>query len=160
MTIKEADAVAVATDPKAQTFSMDNIPVLSKGRYTDMRAQVPGLSARVKVYTEGGENATHTHMAEQHMFFILSGEATFHFGREGEETFVAGPLHGVLVPKGAFYRFASTGNENLVILRIGDEPGDYRGRFAPDGHPLAGDSVENGHEEAVEIPGKFFNPSK
>jgi mannose-6-phosphate isomerase-like protein (cupin superfamily) len=149
--------VAVAADPKAQVFDLDNVPVLAAGRWSKIRAGVDGLKVSSKVYAEGGENATHCHLAEHHMFFILAGEATFNLGREGEETFVAGPMSGVLVPKGAFYRFKSSGEENLVMLRVGDPPGDYRGRLDPTGQPLLGDSEANGHVEGVPIPGKFFN---
>lgn len=152
MTIQQT----VAADPKAQTFNFDGVPTISSGRFTDVRGATEGLTARIKVYAEGGENVTHTHLAEPHMFFIISGEATFELGRNGEEEFVAGPNHGVLLPKGAFYSFGNSGKGNLVMLRIGDEPGDYRGRFDPDGRPLRGDSIENGHAEAVVIPGEFF----
>ena len=147
---------AIAADPKALVFQLNDTPVLSAGRWSEVLAHTPGLTARVVVYAEGGENTTHTHLAEHHLFFILGGEATFQLGRDGEETFVAKALQGVLLPKGSFYRFKSSGNENLVMMRVGDEPGDYRGRFGPDGGPLLGGVDEPGYAKGIPIPGKTF----
>ncbi len=110
----------------------------------------------MKVYFEGGENATHTHLAEDHLFFVLSGQATFHLGRDGEEVKVANRYEGVLLPRGAYYRFQSSGEENLVMLRVGATSGDDRGRVGANGLPLPGHSAENHHVEGVPVPGQYF----
>src|ERR1700691_6007284 len=89
------------SDPKAQVFSLDGTQLLSKGRTNLTVARSDDMTARVKVYAEGGENATHTHLSEDHLFFILQGEATFFLGRNADETKVIGPMGGILLPKGS-----------------------------------------------------------
>lgn len=143
------------TDPKAQVFSLEGTPLLSKGRTDKVVARSEDMTARVKVYAEGGENATHTHLNEDHIFFVLQGEATFFLGRNADETEVVGPLSGILLPKGAFYRFQSTGDENLVLFRTGSFDGSAD-RVDPTGAQLLGGSKENNHVVGVPIEGKFF----
>jgi hypothetical protein len=67
---------------------------------------------------------------------------------------------GVLVPRGAYYWFQSTGTENLVLFRVGNKPSGYArrddDRIGVDGNPLPGRSKENKHIEPVFAPGKFF----
>ena len=147
---------AVATDKRGEVFSLAGTPVLSKGRYDTVLAAADEFVARVKVYYEGGENATHTHLEEDHLFFVLAGQATFHLGREGEEVKVVNPHEGMMLPRGAFYRFQSSGEENLVMLRVGASSGEDRGRMGPDGNPLPGHSVANNHVEGVPVPGQYF----
>ncbi|HVB05551.1 MAG TPA: hypothetical protein VNF07_04790 [Acidimicrobiales bacterium] len=155
MTTTETET-AITTDPEAATFTLAGTPVLSAGRYDEVLAAANGFGARVKVYFEGGENATHTHLAEEHLFFVLAGQATFHLGREGEEERVVDVHEGVLIPHGAYYRFQSSGEENLVMLRVGASSGDDRGRVGADGKPLPGHSAANNHVEGVPFPGAFF----
>jgi len=144
------------TDPAAQVFSFNGTPLLSKGRTNLTVARSDDMTARVKVYAEGGENATHTHLSEDHLFFILQGEATFFLGRNADETKVIGPMGGILLPKGSYYRFQSTGDENLVLFRAGtfDAGSD---RIGPDGAPLLGGSEENHHIVGIPAEGKFFS---
>jgi mannose-6-phosphate isomerase-like protein (cupin superfamily) len=147
---------AVQTDQQAMPFSLAGTPVLSAGRYDEVLAAAGGFAARVKVYYEGGENATHTHLEEDHLFFVLAGQATFTLGREGEETKVLSPQEGMLLPRGSFYRFQSSGEENLVMLRVGASSGEDRGRIGADGLALPGHSAANNHVEGVPVPGAFF----
>jgi len=147
---------AVKVDPAAQGISLAGTPVLSLGRYDTVLAACEGFGARVKVYYEGGENATHTHLKEDHLFFVLAGQATFHLGRDGEEVKVANRFEGVLLPRGSYYRFESSGDENLVMLRVGAWSADDRERTGPDGLPLAGRDPRNKHIDGVSIPGKYF----
>jgi mannose-6-phosphate isomerase-like protein (cupin superfamily) len=143
-------------EPTAKVFDMREAPVLSEGRLDLEVCGNDGFTARIKVYKEGGENATHTHLTEDHLFLVLGGEATFHIGRSGDEVAVVQPYQGVFVPKGAFYRFASSGTENLVMLRVGHQVGAGDGRVGADDRPLPGNSKENGHVDGVTIPGAFF----
>ena len=87
----------------------------------------------------------HTHLDEDHTFFILDGEATF-YGPD-EQTVVVGRYEGIMIPAGAFYRFQSTGDTNLVLLRFGADveapAGTVEPRIGPDGLPLAGKDPRN-----------------
>jgi mannose-6-phosphate isomerase-like protein (cupin superfamily) len=149
-------APAVKADPVASCFSLAGTPTLSAGRFDTILARCEGFGARVKVYAEGGENATHTHLKEDHLFFVLAGEATFHLARDGSEVVVVGPQEGVFLPRGAFYRFLSSGAENLVMLRVGAWSAQDRERMGPNGLPLPGHSKENRHVDAVPVPGSYF----
>ena len=80
-------------------------------------ASAPALWAHVKVYAQGGENGVHLHPDEDHLFFVVNGEATF-VDAAGQGTTV-GALEGMLVPRGAPYAFSSSGADNLVMLRVG-----------------------------------------
>jgi len=144
------------TEPKASVFSLAGTPVLSAGRYDEVLASTDEFVARVKVYAEGGENATHTHLTEDHLFFVLAGEATFSLGRNDEEQVVVGPNQGVMVPRGSFYHFLSSGEENLVMVRVGSGDKDDRGRTGPDGVPMPGHDPRNKHVDGVPVPGRFF----
>jgi mannose-6-phosphate isomerase-like protein (cupin superfamily) len=105
------------------------------------------------VYAEGGENGLHRHIDEDHAFVVMQGQATFH--DEEENLSVVNKFEGIMIPRGAAYYFTSTGNENLVLLRVGAgrKPGNGF-RLGPNGVPLTPE--ENGHIEGVPVPGKFF----
>ena len=147
---------SVAQDPAARKFSVKDAPVLSAGRFDEVLARTGGFAARVKVYAEGGENATHTHRKEDHLFLVLAGQATFEVGRDGDETIVADPYEGVFLPRGAFYRFLSSGSENLVMFRVGGFDAEDRERVAPDGSALQGHSSGNNHVDGVVVGGRRF----
>lgn len=74
------------------------------------------------------------------------------------------PYQGVLLPKGAYYRYLNTGEGNLVVLRIGagvrnkPKTGEAM-RVRPDGKEILGGSVENKSLPPIEMPGKFFAES-
>lgn len=143
------------TDPQAQVFSLEGTQLLSAGRTMQVVARSDDMTAHVKVYAEGGENATHTHLYEDHVFFVLQGEATFYLGRNAEETKIISPLGGILLPKGSYYRFHSSGDENLVLLRTNSYSGES-GRVDPTGAPLPGGSKENFKVDPVPAEGQFF----
>jgi mannose-6-phosphate isomerase-like protein (cupin superfamily) len=109
----------------------------------------------VKVYAEGGENDLHAHPREDHAFVVLEGAARF-FDGSGRAVDLA-PYDGVLVPRGALYRFCNAGDGNLVMLRVGAgsnarELGKQDERVGPDGRPLAFNpsQVASGANLAVE----------
>jgi mannose-6-phosphate isomerase-like protein (cupin superfamily) len=148
--------MTVQVEPQAKVFSLTDAPVLSAGRFDTVVAQSDDLTMRVKVYAEGGENAIHTHLHEDHVFLVLAGQATFHLGREEREV-VVDRFQGVLLPAGAFYYFTSTGSENLVMFRVGtNKRSETDERMGPDGLPLPGHSARNKHVDGVPVEGKFF----
>lgn len=130
-------------------------PMLASGRSHTYLAESDGLSVVIKCYAEGGENALHAHPREDHVFVILQGEATY---RDGEDaTLVLGRNDGVLVPAGAMYRFESSGDEPLVLLRVGaGNRADAYERIGPDGEAIPPRSAANNYESPVAIPGVFY----
>ena len=70
---------------------------------------------------------------------------------------------GVMIPKGAYYRYHNTGKENLVVIRVGagikgKPQGGVEMRVRPDGKPLLADSAENKTVPPVEDT-RFFADS-
>lgn len=47
--------------------------LLSKGRSDFTLASTDMMTVRIKCYAQGGENALHTHLAEDHTFIVLDG---------------------------------------------------------------------------------------
>lgn len=142
--------------PKSEVFSLKT-PYLSKGRISALVAKTDQLWIHTKVNAEGGENAVHTHTNEDHAFVVLEGEVTF-FDERGDGN-VLKPYQGIMIPRGAYYRYLNTGPGNLIVLRVGAGEKKKEGipsRLAPSGRPLVGNSPENKHIEGVPIPGKFF----
>jgi mannose-6-phosphate isomerase-like protein (cupin superfamily) len=154
------------------TFSMRNLPLLEKGATMDLLGLSPLMWAHAKVYSAGGENALHSHDIEDHVFFVLQGEATFHFG-DGSSATVR-PFEGSMIPRGTLYRFhANEAKGNLVMLRVGaavvKDSSDLDPKFAlprealqsrsdPQGRYAAGDDKRNGTaaQETVFKPGEVF----
>ena len=162
-----------AQRPRVETFSARKIPLLSSGSTMTLLGETPGLWAHIKVYADGGENGMHSHAAEDHLFYVLEGQARF-FGPDEHETLV-GPNEGVLVPHGALYSFRATGLSNLVMLRVGSAiagaseerviskksgdalPKAMMIRLGEDGHDFspATDANGAGALQGVPIPGSF-----
>ena len=146
-----------ATAIKAETFKL-RTPLLKEGRLDTVLGETDLMQVRIKVYAEGGENALHTHLAEDHTFVILQGKARF-YDREGVTAELA-RNEGILLPRGAFYKFESCGDEPLVLLRVGanvqGRDKSDESRLAPDGRPLPGHSAENLWKEPVPIEGAFY----
>ena len=148
--------MTTTTPPKVTTYSM-KVPLLTSGRTNQVLARTDTVEVRAKVYASGGENALHTHLDEDHTFFVLDGEATF-YGPD-EETVVVGRYEGIMLPAGAFYRFQSTGDTNLVLLRIGADGAPPEGTTEPrggiDGLPLPGKDPRN-KQQPPEFSGATF----
>ncbi len=149
-------ATETQTTPRTSTFSIGG-PYLSEGRVNIDLARTDLLTLSLKINAEGGENAVHMHMNEDHSFVVLEGEVTF-FDEHGVGT-TLGQYEGIMIPKGAFYRYLNTGDRNLFLLRVGAkrEMGESaEPRLKPDGTPIAGNAVENYHVDGVAIPGTHF----
>ena len=146
--------------PKAQIFSLKT-PYMTQGRVTQLVAETPNMWIHTKINAEGGENEVHTHLDEDHSFIVLEGEMSV-FDEKGNEMRLK-PYQGVLLPKGAYYRYLNTGPGNLVVLRIGagvrNKPQAGAMRVRPDGQEILGGSVENKSLPPIEMPGKFFAES-
>lgn len=143
------------TRDRSATFDI-SAPYLSEGRTNLPLAATPNMWVTLKVNAEGGENALHTHMDEDHFFLVLEGEVTFYDENEDEQ--VLGPYQGIMIPRGAYYRYLNTGGKNLFLLRCGcrTENPDGVSRLGPDGEALVGGSKDNKHIKGVPIPGKVF----
>ena len=131
-------------------------PLLKEGRMDTVMAETDNMQVRVKVYAQGGENALHTHLDQDHTFVVLQGQARF-WDETGAEQ-VYGRNEGIMLPRGAYYRFESCGDVPLVMLRVAARNGKRTGddRIGPDGKSLPGDSAENFHVEPVVIEGAFY----
>jgi mannose-6-phosphate isomerase-like protein (cupin superfamily) len=76
--------------------------------------------SEVQIFDKGAKNSLHHHAAEDGVWIVLEGKATFY----GEGDKVMGVLErfqGLLIPAGTKYWFESSGDEPLQILRV-----DYR----------------------------------
>ena len=147
--------------PKAKMFSLKT-PYMQQGRVTQLVAETPNMWIHTKINAEGGENEIHTHLDEDHSFIVLEGEMSV-FDEKGNEMRLK-PYQGVLLPKGAYYRYLNTGARNLVVLRIGagvrNQPqAGAAMRVRPDGQEILGGSVENKSLPPIEMAGKFFAES-
>jgi mannose-6-phosphate isomerase-like protein (cupin superfamily) len=144
-----------ASATRAQTFNLIT-PYLLQGITSDERAKSELLTVLIKVYASGGENRMHAHVHEDHSFIVLEGEATFHFDRE-ESPRVLKPYEGVMLPKGTYYRFESTGRSNLVMLRVGAAPpGSPKRAVYPEGGDKSRDQEPYARMERIEASGRQF----
>ena len=147
--------MAVETKQAAEVFNL-RTPYLEQGRTTDIRARTDRMTITAKVYAEGGENAMHHHLHEDHAFIVLEGEGTF-FLESDDNAKVVRQYEGVMLPVGANYWFKSTGGQNLVMVRVGAiYPEAKHGRLTPDGRDIPGDSEANKTVERIERPGTWF----
>ena len=115
-------------------------------RITQLVAEKENMWIHTKINYEGGENEIHTHLDEDHSFIVLEGQMSV-FDEKGNELKLE-KYQGVMLPKGAYYRYLNTGKENLVVIRIGagikgNPQGGGDMRVRPDGKPLIADSAEN-----------------
>ena len=130
---------------QAKVFSLKT-PYMKQGRITQLVAETPNMWIHAKINAEGGENEIHTHLDEDHSFIVLEGQMSV-VDEKGNEMDVK-QYQGILIPKGAYYRYLNTGNGNLVVLRIGtgigaQPQGGKERRVRPDGRPLLAGSAEN-----------------
>jgi mannose-6-phosphate isomerase-like protein (cupin superfamily) len=146
--------------PKSQKFSL-RTPYMKQGRITQLVAETENMWIHTKINYEGGENEIHSHMDEDHSFIVLEGQMSV-FDENGNELKIE-KYQGVMIPKGAYYRYLNTGSENLVVIRVGcgikgKPQGGVEMRVRPDGKPLLADSAENKTVPPVE-DNRFFADS-
>jgi mannose-6-phosphate isomerase-like protein (cupin superfamily) len=146
--------------PRAYTFSLKT-PYMKQGRVTQLVAETANMWIHTKINAEGGENEIHTHLDEDHSFIVLEGEMSV-FDEKGNELKVK-QYQGVMIPRGAYYRYLNTGSGNLVVIRVGagmkgQPQGGEEMRVRPDGRPLLAGSVENKTLSPIEA-GTFFAES-
>lgn len=146
--------------PKAQKFSL-RTPYMKQGRITQLVAETENMWIHTKINYEGGENEIHTHLDEDHSFIVLEGRMSV-FDENGNEQKIE-KYQGIMIPKGAYYRYLNTGSENLVVLRVGagakaQKQGGASMRVRPDGKPLPALSAENKTVPPVE-DSRFFADS-
>jgi len=84
------------------------------------------------------------------------------FDENGNEIEVK-QYQGVMIPKGAYYRYLNTGEGNLVVIRVGagvksQRQAGQETRFGADGKPLNSGTPENRNLPPIES-GKFFAES-
>ena len=101
--------------PTVEVFSLKT-PLMAEGLINNVVAETDLMSVWVKVYASGGENYLHTHEAEDHVFIIMDGEATFQ-DPDGHKTTLT-KYQGILLQRGAFYKFTSSTEKPLVLLRV------------------------------------------
>jgi len=147
--------------PKAFKYSLKT-PYMKQGRVTQLVAETPNMWIHTKINAEGGENEIHTHLDEDHSFIVLEGEMKV-FDEKGNEMHLK-QYQGVMIPRGAYYRYLNTGAGSLVVLRIGagikgQSQGGEEMRVRPDGRPLPAGSVENKTVPPIVMPRKFFAES-
>ena len=144
----------VTNSLKPQVYQV-RTQLLSKGRSDYVLANTDLMTVRIKCYAQGGENVLHAHPGEDHTFVILSGSARF-FDKDGEIGMLT-RNQGIMLPRGAYYKFQSCGDEPLVLLRVGAEREKIPvNRIGVDGQSLPGKSKENKHEDGVPIEGLFY----
>jgi len=90
---------------------------MKQGRITQLVAETDKMWIHTKINYEGGENEIHCHLDEDHSFIVLEGQMSV-FDENGNEIKVE-KHQGVMIPKGAYYRYLNTGSENLVVIRVG-----------------------------------------
>ena len=150
-----------ATNTKDPTLFSLKAQLLDQGRTDTVLAATEDLSVRLKIYASGGENELHAHVDEDHVFVLLQGSARF-YGPDSE-TIDLKACQGILMPKGTFYRFNATSeNECLVLLRIGTPNFQKQAkddRLGMNGEPLISDSKENRTQPVIFKDGVFFGDS-
>lgn len=147
--------VNATTEARVFEFLNDEImaaPYIEEGHRGIDRAMpsTDELTGRIKVYVSGGENKMHCHPKEDHVFYVLRGQATFHVGTD-ENTSDVAANSAILLPRGTMYWFTNTGDENLVLLRVGS------GKFASYRLDAEGNEMTSGRarwrQDAGEVVG-------
>ena len=79
------------------------------------------------------------------------------YGPNGEEK-TLGRNEGLMLPAGTLYRFHASGDDNLVLLRVGARggDGDIGARLGADGEPLPGGSKKNKFSPPVYREGAYY----
>jgi len=146
--------------PKAEKFSLKT-PYMKQGRVTQLVAETTNLWIHTKINAEGGENEIHQHLDEDHAFIVLEGQMSV-FDEKGNELEIR-QHQGIMIPKGAYYRYLNTGEGNLVVIRVGaglkgQQQGGKEMRLGANGKPLVSGTAENRNLPPIQS-GEFFAES-
>jgi mannose-6-phosphate isomerase-like protein (cupin superfamily) len=146
--------------PRTALFSLKT-PYMKQGRVTQLVAETSNMWIHTKINAEGGENEIHSHMDEDHAFIVLEGQMSV-FDENGGEIEVK-QHQGVMIPKGAYYRYLNTGEGNLVVIRVGagakgQQQGGEEMRIGTDGKPVVTGTPQNRNLPPIEA-GTFFAES-
>ena len=80
-------------------------------------ARTDQMLARVQVHSRGGEIQLHAHKHVDGFWMVLKGRARFY--TQGDVLIAdAGPMEGVLLPRGYKYWFEKAGDEDLEMLQV------------------------------------------
>ena len=143
-------------EKKAQIVQLKT-QLVSEGHTRHMLAQTDLMTLRIHCYAPGiGENALHAHTKEDHVFLVLQGTARFMTGRDGKTELSAGKNHAVVLPAGSYYQFCNSGQDPLVMARIGAGSDKADQRLNPDGTAIPGRAHEQGAAKPVLVEGAFF----
>ena len=147
-----------AETPKPQMFSL-KIPYVKQGRTKRVLAQTPDMEIRVMVNAESDENEFHTHLDLDHTFIVLEGELTIIDPQE--KKYVVKPNQGILIPRGAYYRYLVSAEKNTVMLRISAKVRDNKIKAFTKIRAVRLDGTELGSMEDHKgrdaiLTGKFF----
>ena len=147
-------------EPKTKLFSLKT-PYMKQGPVTQLVAETPNMWIHTKINAEGGENEIYKHIDEDHAFIVLEGRMSV-FDENGGEIEVK-QYQGVMIPKGAYYRYLNTGDGNLVVVRVGagvkgQQQGGQEKRLCADGKPLVSGTAENRNLPPIEA-GECFAES-
>src|ERR1051325_9453217 len=153
-----AARIAETEKPKSKKFSLKT-PYMKQGRVTQLVAETTNLWIHTKINAEGGENEIHQHLDEDHAFIVLEGQMSVFDEKSNEQEIKQ--HQGIMIPKGAYYRYLNTGEGNLVVIRVGcginaQPQGGQEMRIRPDGKPLPAGSVENKTLPPIYDEGRFF----
>jgi mannose-6-phosphate isomerase-like protein (cupin superfamily) len=143
-------------DPQAQVVQLKT-QLVKSGHTRHMLAETDLMTLRIHCYAPGGgENALHSHTKEDHIFIVLDGIARFTTGRDGRTILAATKNHAVVLPAGSYYQFCNSGDQPLVLARIGAGSDKADQRLNPDGTAIPGRAHEAGAAQPVLIEGAFF----
>ena len=93
-------------------------------------ARTNRMWARVQVHSKGGEIGLHAHKHLDGFWMVVKGRARFY--TEGDVVIAeAGPLEGVLLPRGYKYWFEKISDEDLEILQVESFDIDIPGEASP-----------------------------
>ncbi len=138
---------------KPQLFSLKT-PMVSTGMIDNFVSVTDLMKVSIKIYAEGGENFLHTHMAEDHFFIVIEGEATF---RDPEDHAVTlHPQQGIMLPRGCYYMFTNTSDKPLVLLRVAATAEQPWVRDSRKWWQGVVDTRPPNRDGSNIIPGKFF----
>jgi mannose-6-phosphate isomerase-like protein (cupin superfamily) len=142
--------------PEAKVVQL-RTQLVREGHTRDLLAETDLMTLRIHCYAPGiGENALHAHTKEDHIFIVLQGTAQFNTGRDGKTVVNAARNHAVVLPAGSYYQFCNSGQESLVMARIGAGSDKADQRLNPDGSAIPGRAQEHGAAKPVTIEGAFF----